>query len=105
MVFAETSSVAKTTARQMLRMKAFTLPMLLMKLSWNAFSLSVFVGSGELRNMASTPAATLGTSSGEPARILKVPAWTLEDETASCRYFRLQYTLIVGWRAGKIPPV
>src|SRR5271165_4069189 len=51
MVFAETSMMANMTAPQMPRM--------------NAFSLSVFVCSGELRNMSSISLATLATSSAE----------------------------------------
>src|SRR6266404_5370025 len=79
MVVAETSKVANTTAKQILRIKAFTLPMLLMKLNWNAFSLSVFVGSGEFRNMASTADATEETLFGESARMANVPAFPLAN--------------------------
>ena len=44
MVLADTSNVAKTTAEQMLRMNAFTLPIMATNSSPNAFSLSALVG-------------------------------------------------------------
>src|SRR5689334_5801097 len=91
-VFAETSNVAKTTAEQMLRMKAFTLPIMATNSSPNAFSLSVFVGCGELRNISSTALATVLTSEGDATRILNVPAWPLKKETASSTYLELKYT-------------
>src|SRR6478672_4117603 len=74
MVLADTNSVANTTAEQMLRMKAFTLPIIATNSSPKAFSLSDLVGCGELRNMSSTAVATLLTSAGEAARMLNVPA-------------------------------
>ena len=90
MVLADTSSVANTTAEQMLRMNAFTLPIMATNSSPNAFSLSVLVGCGELRNMSSTALAILLTSAGDAARILKVPACPLKNETASSTYFALK---------------
>ena len=88
MVFAATSRVANTTAPQIPRMKAFTLPSIATKSNPNAFSLSVLVCCGELWNMSSTAAATLGTSAGESARIPKVPLWSFMTGTVSSRYFR-----------------
>src|SRR5579863_8030185 len=90
-VLAETSNVAKTTAEQMLRMKAFTLPIIATNSSPKAFSLSALVGCGELRNISSISVAILLTSDGEAARMLKVPAWPLKKETASSTYLELKY--------------
>ena len=73
MVFAETSSVANTTAAQMLRMNAFTLPIIAMKSRLKAFSLSDFVGRSVLRKAASMSFATCGTAVGESASTPKNP--------------------------------
>ena len=45
MVFADTSRMVKTTARQMLMMNALMLPNIPMKPNWKACSLSVFGGT------------------------------------------------------------
>ena len=63
MVLAETSMMANITAPQMLRMNAFTLPKEATNPNWKAFSLSVFVCNGELRNISSTVLDTRATSS------------------------------------------
>ncbi len=89
-VLAETSKVANTTAKQMLRIKAFTLPIMATNSRPNAFSLSALVGWGEFRNMSSTVLATRLTSSGEATRILKVPARPLKNATASSTYLALK---------------
>ena len=89
-VLAETNNVAKTTAEQILRMNAFTLPIMATNSSPNAFSLSVFVGWGELRNMSSTAFAIVLTSEGDAARMLNVPACPLKNETASSTYLVLK---------------
>src|SRR2546427_277143 len=52
-VFAATRRIANTTAAQILRINAFTLPSIAMHESWKAFSLSAFVGWAQLRNMPS----------------------------------------------------
>jgi hypothetical protein len=90
MVFADTSNVANTTAEQMLRMNALTLPIMATNSRPNAFSLSVFVGCGELRNVSSTVLATVLTSLGEAARMLNVPALPLKNPTDSYTYFALK---------------
>src|SRR5581483_4965344 len=92
MVLAETRRVANTTAEQMLKINAFTFPNMATNSSPNAFSLSVLVGWGELRNMSSTAPAILLTSEGEAARMLNVPACPLKNETASSTYLLLKYT-------------
>src|SRR6266480_3778168 len=102
-VFAETSKVAKTTAKQILRMKALTLPIMATNSRPNAFSLSAFVGWGELRNMSSIEVLTLLTSAAVAARILKVPARPLNQETASSTYFALKYTDLLSGLEVKMP--
>src|SRR5271165_2115466 len=103
MVLADTSKVANTTAEQMLRMNAFTLPIMATNSSPNAFSLSALVGCGELRNMSSTVPAILLTSPGVAARMVNVPAWPLKKATASSTYFALKYTDLLSGFAWKMP--
>src|ERR1700686_4087549 len=91
MVLAETSRMANTTAAQMLRMKAFTLPNMATKESRKACSFSVLVGLGELRNIWSMASATAGTSFSEATRVSKKSAWVLNQGSASSRYLLLKY--------------
>ena len=84
--------MANTTARQMLRMNAFTLPSMATKLSPKAFSVSVLVGAGELRNISSMAEAIEATWSGESAMMPNVPAVSFANETASSTYFQWKYT-------------
>src|SRR5208282_425434 len=102
-VFAETNKVANTTAAQMIRMNAFTLPIIATNSNPKAFSLSDFVGCGELRNMSSIVLAIRLTSPGEAARMLKVPACPLNHETASSTYFELKYTDLLSGYELKMP--
>src|SRR5207253_11271068 len=88
-VFAETSKIAKTTAIQMLRMNALTFTIIATNSSPKAFSLSDYVGCGELRNMTSTEVAILLTSVEDAAQMLKVPDFPLNHGTASSIYFAL----------------
>src|SRR5438105_1490052 len=89
-VLAEKSKIAKNTDIQMLRMNAFTFTIIATNSSLNDLSLSDFVGCGDLRNMSSTAVATLLTSAGDAARMLKVPAFPLNHGTASSTYFALK---------------
>src|SRR5260221_11976222 len=91
-VLADNSKVANTTAEQILRMNAFTLPIMATNSSPNAFSLSDLVGCGELRNVSSTALAILLTSPGEAARMVNVPARPLKKSTASSTYLALKET-------------
>src|SRR6266446_10310684 len=102
-VFAETSNVAKTTAERILRMKALTLPIIATNSRPNAFSLSAFVGWGALRNISSIAVLTLLTSAAVAARILKVPARPLNQETASSTYFAVKYTDLLSGLEVKMP--
>src|SRR5262249_39356283 len=102
-VFADTSNVANTTAEQMLRMNALTLPIIATNSRPNAFSLSALVGCGEFRNMSSIVSATLLTSDGLAARMLNVPALPLNVGTASSTYFALKYTDLLSGVEWKIP--
>src|SRR5207302_3940890 len=68
-VFAATRRIANTTAAQMLRINALTLPSIAMNESWKAFSLSVLVGWGELRNMSSIVREVGAMSLGEATSV------------------------------------
>ncbi len=69
MVLPVTSKMVKTAADEMIRMKAFTFPSMARKLSPNAFSVSVLVGSGAFANIASTSCETRFTFWGESTKI------------------------------------
>src|SRR5215472_4098935 len=85
-VLADTNNVANTTAEQMLKMKAFTFPIMATNSRPKAFSLSAFVGCGELWNKSSMAAETLLTSDGESTSTLNVPACPLKKFTDSSTY-------------------
>ena len=79
MVAAVTSRMVKTTTAEMLPMNNFTLPSMLLKLSWKAFSVSVLVGAVLLRNMSSTVRAINGTASADSA-------WMQNDPATPCPF-------------------
>jgi len=58
MVLPETKRIVNTEADAITRMNAYTFPSMARKLSPNAFSVSVRVGSGALANIASTSCDT-----------------------------------------------
>src|ERR1700733_3316945 len=91
MVFAETRRIAKTTAPQMVRMKAFTFPRDDTNESRKACWLSVLVCCGALRNISSIAWETGATSLGDATCVIYHPACPLNQPTDSSRYLVLKY--------------
>ena len=85
--FAFTSKIVKTNAVAMLSRKSLMLPIMLMNESMNAFSVSVLVGCGALRNILSIVLETRPASSAARKRtenVLTSPRWP--GDKLCCRY-------------------
>src|ERR1700674_2156215 len=96
MVLPETRRIVKTTAPQMLRMNAFTLPKDETNESRKACWLSVLVCCGALRNISSIALDTGATSLGLSTWLIYQPACPLNQLTDSSKYLVLKYNARTG---------